>query len=150
MMRLFINFLKVSKTIGRPLNYEDLVFEIWDVWGFTEGSQITNLRSSRKSVSPIWRKFDQTQCRRLERHHDFRRNLMISLRLWKSLTWKMINFLRIISENFSKKVSFFCPNFFSKLQNHQLKSIFQCWENPLQKVKFCSTKIQKNSIFEGK
>ena len=60
MMRRFINFLKVSKTIGRPLNYEDLDFEILHVLNFTERLQITNLRSSRNTVSPIWRKFDHT------------------------------------------------------------------------------------------
>ena len=31
MMRLVINFLIVLKTIGRPLNYEDLDFEILHV-----------------------------------------------------------------------------------------------------------------------
>ena len=52
-MRLVINFQNVLKMIGRPLNYEDFDFEILHVLNFIERSQITNLRSSRKSVSPI-------------------------------------------------------------------------------------------------
>ena len=139
MMKIAINFLIVLKTIGRPLNYEDLDFEILHVWMLTEGSKITNLRPSRKSVSHIWRKFDDTKSQMKYRHHDFWRNLMISFKLWKSMTWKIINFLKKFWKNFLKKVLIFCRIFFPKPQNHQLKPFLQPWKNSrnfLKKVEF--------------